>query len=112
MDDLRAEWKRLIGERLPAVAGKRRWPIRFDHCFARVLLDNHFDRPWREAIPAPAWRHLSEADLRALLAAGEAVLAGEADLPALNRRSLDLRGKRGPATARPQASFGSKVKSR
>ena len=100
MDDLRDEWKRLIGERLPAVAAERGWPIRFDHCFARVLLDDRFGRPWREAIPAPAWRNLSEADLRALLARGEAVLAGEADLPAMNRRSLDLRGKRGPAAAR------------
>ena len=92
---LRDRWRELVGERLPAAAREpgRRWPVRFDHCFARILLDDACDRPWREAVRAPAWRNAPAEVLERAIATGEAVLAGEADLEALNRRSLTLRGK-------------------
>ena len=98
--DLREAWRDLVGRRLPEAAGPRGWPVRFDHCFARILLDNALGRPWRELVPPPAWRNAPEADLARALALGEAALAGEADMHAMNARSLDLRGKRGPRLAR------------
>lgn len=95
MSDLRLRWRDLVERRLPEAArGFGRWPIRFDHCFARVLLDNACERPWREIIPPPAWRNADEAILLRALALGEAVLAGAADLHALNERSLALRRQR------------------
>ena len=91
---LRQRWRTLVGERLPAAARERPdWPVRFDHCFARILLNDACDAPWRERIRPPAWREAPPALLARAIDTGEAVLAGEADLAALNRRSLRLRGK-------------------
>ena len=92
---LRRRWRELVGERLPGAArGRPDWPVRLDHCFARILLDDACDAPWRERIRVPAWREAPPALLERAIATGEAVLAGQADLDALNRRSLALRGKR------------------
>ncbi|MBM2577715.1 GCN5-related N-acetyltransferase [Jannaschia sp. Os4] len=99
--DLEARWLDLTRREMPAAAGARGWPVRFDHCFQRILLDHATGGPWYDAIPRrPAYRHAPDGVLRAAIAAGEAALAGEADLHALNRASLDGRGKRGPAAAR------------
>ena len=91
---LRERWRELVGERLPEAARTATgWPVRLDHCFARILLDDACDAPWRERVAPPAWRNAPPETLRRAIATGEAVLAGEADLDALNRRSLTLRGK-------------------
>ncbi len=94
---LRARWRDLVGRRLPEAARARPgWPVRLDHCFARILLDTTFGRPWREVVPAPAWRHAPADALARAIDEGEALLAGTADLAALNRRSLALRGRPAP----------------
>ena len=98
---LEAEWLDLTRVRLPAVAAARGWPIRFDHCFQRVLLDHAFGGVWYDHVTGrPAYKHADEGALRRAVAAGRAVLAGEADLAALNAQSLSFRGKAGP---RPRA---------
>ncbi|MEM6354882.1 MAG: GCN5-related N-acetyltransferase [Pseudomonadota bacterium] len=76
-----------------AAKDHRDWPVRHDHCFARILLDCALDRPWREVVRPPAWANMPLADLRRAVEIGEAVLAGKTDLEALNARSLTLRGK-------------------
>ena len=94
-DAVRVAWRDLVERRLPDAARERRdWPVRFDHCFARILLDCVHDRPWREVVKPPAWRNADPERLREAIGLGEAVLAGEADLSRLNNRSLRLRGKR------------------
>ena len=91
-------WLTLTRETLPALATKRGWPIRADHCFQRVLLDNAVGGRWYDHIVGrPAYRHADPAVLARAIALGEAVIAGTADLAALNRRSLEWRGKRAPA---------------
>lgn len=80
--------------RLPEAARARPdWPIRLDHCFGRVILDNVCGRPWRQVLAAPAWRSMSVAQLQAALTLGEAILADEVDLHRLNARSLVMRRK-------------------
>ncbi|MDX2263743.1 MAG: GCN5-related N-acetyltransferase [Hyphomicrobiales bacterium] len=92
--EVRAAWRDLIERRMPLAAARRAdWPVRLDHCFARILLDNACGRPWREVIPAPAWRSAPPDILARATQLGERALAGETDLPALNARSLALRGK-------------------
>ncbi len=92
LDALRSEWLDLMRRRLPEAARSHPdWPISQDHCFGRVILDAVCQRPWREILPAPAWRHLSEAQLNEAIRLGEAILAGEANLEALNTRSLRMR---------------------
>ena len=98
---LEAEWLDLTRRTLPAVAGERGWSIRFDHCFMRVLLDHAHGGVWMDHVTRrPAYKHVSDEALARAVAAGRAVLTGEADLPAMNRQSLDWRGKVGPAGAR------------
>ncbi|KQU23825.1 GCN5 family acetyltransferase [Methylobacterium sp. Leaf94] len=88
----RLRWRDLVERRLPEAA-RPDWPVHRDHCFARILLDNTCGGPWRESVPAPAWANLPLGQLAAATELGEAVLFGRADLRALNRRSLALRGK-------------------
>ncbi|RPF72644.1 GCN5-related N-acetyltransferase [Aurantiacibacter spongiae] len=78
---------------MPAAARARSWPVRLDHCFQRILLDNAAGQAWREAIAPPAYRNAPDALLAKAVRLGEAALAGEADLAELNHRSLAMRGK-------------------
>lgn len=96
-EELEARWFDLTRRAMPAAAQGRGWPVQFDHCFQRILLDHVVGGPWRDAIPAPAYRNASYRQLAAAIALGEAALAGREDLAALNRQSLAWRGK-GPAT--------------
>lgn len=95
-DQLEAEWLHLTRETLPALASARDWPVSADHCFQRILLDNALGRCWYEAVQRrPAYRHIDGDALTRAVALAKAVVAGEADLHALNARSLVWRGKRG-----------------
>lgn len=90
---LERRWLTLTRRDLPG-AHRPGWPVRFDHCFQRILLDAATGGVWYDAIPGrPAYRHAPDEVLRRAVALGEAVLAGEADLAALNARSLAARGK-------------------
>jgi len=88
----RAHWRDLVERRLPEAA-RPDWPVRLDHCFARILLDNACGGPWRDQIRPPAYANTPLDQLEMAIAMGEAVLAGHADLTLLNRRSLAWRGK-------------------
>ncbi len=84
----------LTREIMPAISAEKRWPIRNDHCFQRVLLDNACGGTWYDYISKrPAYRRADAATLERAVALGEAVLAGSADLDELNARSLAFRGK-------------------
>lgn len=91
---LEANWLDLTRRALPAVARARGWPVVADHCFQRILLDNAFGGVWYDHVTErPAYAHADPSALERAVALGEAALAGEADLIALNRRSLAWRGK-------------------
>lgn len=63
--DLRGRYRTLVHERLPAAAREAgTWPIRHDHCFARVVLDNVFQDEWYDHVDGePAYEHLSADEL-------------------------------------------------
>ena len=87
-------WLALTREELPALARARGWPVRADHCFQRILLDHACGGRWYDHIAGrPAYRHADDAVLARAIALGEAAVAGEVDLVALNRQSLAWRGK-------------------
>lgn len=89
---LEQRWLALTRDVLPALAVARRWPVRADHCFQRSLLDAAVGGCWYDAVKGrPAYRHIDAAALARAVALGEAVVAGEADLHALNRQSLAWR---------------------
>jgi hypothetical protein len=92
---LEARWLALIGETLPGLAGARQWPVRFNHCFARIILDQVCGGCWYDHVPGrPAYRHLDEPQLRAAVALAEKVAGGACDLVALNAASLAWRRAR------------------
>lgn len=102
---LEAAWLDLTRRALPAVAAERGWPVRADHCFQRILLDHATQGAWYAAIPLrPAYRHVDEAVLARAVALGRAALSGEADLPELNRRSLDWRRQAKASISRSSAA--------
>ena len=91
---LEAEWLALTRTELPALATARGWPVRADHCFQRILFDHAFGGRWYDHIAKrPAYTHAPADRLAAAIALGRAVIAGGADLHALNRASLAWRGK-------------------
>lgn len=93
---LETRWLDLTRRVLPALAGERGWPVRLDHCFQRILLDNALGGRWYDHVARrPAYRYLPADALARAVALGEGCASGAADLPALNRRSLGWRGKRG-----------------
>lgn len=74
------------------------WPVCHDHCFQRIVLDNTCGGVWYDHIRRPARRHLDpERALRAVRLCDD-IIAGRADLAALNRKSLAWRR---PCKARP-----------
>lgn len=92
-DELVERWFRLTREVMPALTAERDWPVRFDHCFQRILLDNAVGGAWRDHIAAPAYRHATDEQLCKSIELGEAAIGGELDVAELNRRSLEWRGK-------------------
>ena len=92
--ELEAAWLILTRETLPGLARERHWLVRADHCFQRILLDHAVGGCWYHHVKErPAYKHLGDARLAAAVALGEQVVAGDADLHALNLRSLVWRGK-------------------
>ena len=90
-----ARWLELTRVLLPAVASARGWPVRADHCFQRIFLDNACDGVWYDRIARrPAYAHADRRLLDQAIALAEAALAGKTDLAALNLRSLTWRRRR------------------
>ena len=91
---LEAEWLYLTRTRLPALSRERGWPVHADHCFQRILLDHACGGRWYDTISRrPAYAHAPDTVLATATALARAAIAGDADMAALNRRSLAWRAK-------------------
>jgi hypothetical protein len=92
---LRHRWLELTRERLPARARAERWPLRHDHCFQRVLLDQVCGGRWYDHVDGrPAYRRLDAPRLRAAVELAERLeREGEPLLRRLDEDSLRWRGK-------------------
>lgn len=98
--ELQERWNHLYKTQLPAMAkardaAQKKWPVNLDHCFARIVLDNTVgrDRPWNQVIKSPAYKNMSDEQLKGAIDLAEKLASGEADLQELDQRSLELRGK-------------------
>ena len=79
---------------LPRRAREEGWPLRHDHCFQRVVLDEVAGTVWYDRIARPAHRNLSEQQAeQAAEIAQRLADEGEPLLRELNARSLERRGK-------------------
>lgn len=91
-ETLETEWLHLTRVTMPGIAAERAWPVRNDHCFQRILLDNAVGGVWYDHIPArPAYRHADDALLARAVALGKACVDGSEGLDRLNQRSLAWR---------------------
>ena len=76
-----------------ALSSKRHWPVRNDHCFQRIVLDTICGGVWSDHIARPAYKHLSDANVRAAVQLCQDIITGQTDIAALNRQSFTWRGK-------------------
>lgn len=92
MDDLTATYKRLINTDLPA---KYKSPVRFNHCFARVILDWLFNVCWYNHLSRKqtAISQLSREQLQAAIVRMNEWLQNRDLLYLDNSRSLNFRKK-------------------
>ena len=93
---LRNVYLELTNQQLPALASSRKWPVRFNHCFQRIVLDHLFQDSWYHHLSRKraAYRQLSEAQLKEAVAFIQQLIDGPDELlQEANRRSLRWRGK-------------------
>ncbi len=93
------EYRRLVRVELPAAARAGHWVLKFDHCFARVILDGVFGGCWYAHLERGRGRsaesQLGTGQLAAALRLGRGMLAGgDAEVRRLNAQSLAWRGKK------------------
>lgn len=97
LDQLRDRYLELTNRILPTLAQTRRFPVRLNHCFQRIVLDNLFARCWYEVLSRgqePAYKQLTEEQLKQAIAIAETIIAQPDDyLQQLNQNSLQWRGK-------------------
>jgi len=94
LSELRRRYRELVTTELPRAARTRGdWPVREDHCFARIVLDDVFDDVWYDHVAGrPAYEHLPASRLREAVGTAERLLdEGKPFVEELNRQSLAWR---------------------
>ena len=94
--DLINKYFYLTREVLPNLARSKRltWPVRNDHCFQRIVLDNLCGGVWYNYLGRPAYKHLTKEQAKLAIDLCCSIEDGRADIHALNNQSLIWRGKR------------------
>ncbi|EDX87003.1 hypothetical protein S7335_4710 [Synechococcus sp. PCC 7335] len=97
IDNLREHYLSLINEQLPNRAKQVSMPVRFNHCFARIVLDNLFEGCWYDSLSRklPAYKQLNEEQLVRAIAIAQQMLTDSKSVTWLNENSLRWRGKLG-----------------
>jgi hypothetical protein len=105
LSELIKEYLTLTRETMPQLAKQaadkhskshiKPWPIKHDHCFQRIVLDNICGDAWYSVLKKPAYKHLNTAQANAAVVLCHQIIAGEVDLAILNERSLQWRKKQG-----------------
>ncbi len=97
IERLRNRYLKLTKQELPDLAKQRQFPVRFDHCFARIILDNLFGRCWYETIDrkkGAAYKQLSVEQLQRAIEIAEAIIdSPDSYIQQLNQNSLRWRNK-------------------
>lgn len=97
LTQLRNQYLELTNHVLPNLANSRNFPVCFNHCFQRIILDNLFDRCWYEVLDrkkGSAYQQLTEDQLQKTIAlANNIITEPDSYLHQLNQNSLKWRGK-------------------
>ena len=73
-DALVGRWLELTRRTLLGMAAAQRWPIRLDHCFMRVCLDEAMGGPSTEVLRRPAIHSMTDKQLAAAIAVAEEIV--------------------------------------
>lgn len=97
--DLRQQYLKLTNNVLPRLALQQHFPVKYNHCFQRIVLDNLFGCCWYEVLNrqnGPAYKQLTEDQLKGAIAIAEAMTTQPSEYTQqLNQNSLLWRGKLG-----------------
>lgn len=92
---LRQQYLALVNRQLPQRAKQGGMPVRFNHCFARIILDNLFQDCWYNHLSRkmPAYKQLNGEQLKEAISIANRMLIDTESAIALNNNSLRWRGK-------------------
>lgn len=100
MDELKLLQERyleLINQVLPRLAKERQFPVRYNHCFGRIVLDNLFGCCWYEVLSrrnGSAYKQLNHEQLKRAIEIAETIIVEpEEYIAQLNQNSLRWPGK-------------------
>ncbi|KAM3104851.1 hypothetical protein ACKFKH_24060 [Phormidesmis sp. 146-20] len=108
LDHLRHRYLQLTNQTLPELAKTRQFPVKFNHCFQRIVLDNLLGCCWYEVLKQgkePAYKQLTQKQLEGAIALAESIISQPDEyLQQLNQNSLKWRGKIKNPKSSPQDS--------
>lgn len=80
---------------LPSLASQQpsMWPVKHDHCFQRVILDNVCGCAWYDVIPTPAYQNLTTEQADAAATLSVQIANRQVCIHTLNQKSLKWRDK-------------------
>jgi hypothetical protein len=94
---LQEQYLELTNDVLPKLAISRKFPVRYNHCFQRIILDNLFGCCWYEVLERgqkPAYKQLSAEQMEEAIALARRIIdRPDSYLYELNRNSLSWRKK-------------------
>lgn len=97
LESLRQRYLELVNQVLPEQAKSRQFPVRFNHCFARIILDNLFNCCWYDVLDrkkGAAYKQLSALQLQQAIEIAEAIINNpDSYIQQLNQNSLRWRNK-------------------
>jgi hypothetical protein len=97
MEELRQEYLGLTNDVLPNIAKQRKFPVRFNHCFQRIILDNIFGCCWYDVLDkskGAAYQQLNATQLEQAISLASSIISQPNEyIHQLNHNSLQWRGK-------------------
>ncbi|MGB3655729.1 MAG: hypothetical protein WBA41_31585 [Rivularia sp. (in: cyanobacteria)] len=97
IEKLRQEYLHLTNEVLPNLARQRKFPVRFNHCFQRIILDNIFGCCWYDVLDkrqGAAYQQLNATQLEQAISLAKTIVSQPDEyIQQLNHNSLRWRGK-------------------
>jgi hypothetical protein len=100
LSQLRNQYLELTNKILPDLAVSRSFPVRYNHCFQRIILDNLLQCCWYEVLQRgrePAYKQLNAEQLEQAIALAHGIMTHpNSYLEQLNQNSLRWRGKLPP----------------
>lgn len=95
--NLQGRYIELTNEVLPKLAHEQHWPVRYNHCFQRIILDTIFKDCWYNHLDrssgVPTCKQLTDSQLQQAIQVSKRMISSLETVEELNRSSLSYRNK-------------------